>query len=105
MKKMLFIFSFLCLAMSANAIGNSKTTSLNGKVVDENGEAVIGAKVFLENSDNAVYTDFDGNFTLKEVPKDFAKITISMVSFEDNVQHLEVRPSKQNNLNIQLETK
>ncbi|MCR5130767.1 MAG: TonB-dependent receptor [Prevotella sp.] len=40
-------------------------TEINGTVVDETGEGVIGATVMEKGTANGVVTDFDGNFRLK----------------------------------------
>lgn len=41
------------------------TFKVNGKVVDENGEEVIGAAVLEKGTTNGTVTDMDGNFELK----------------------------------------
>lgn len=41
-----------------------KETRIHGKVVDENGEPIIGANVIVEGTTNGVITDLEGNYTL-----------------------------------------
>ena len=43
---------------------HSKKTKLNGTVVDETGEAIIGANVIVKGTTNGCTTDLDGHFTL-----------------------------------------
>ncbi|MCD7936933.1 MAG: TonB-dependent receptor [Tannerellaceae bacterium] len=38
---------------------------ISGKVIDENGEGVIGANVVEKNTTNGVVTDIDGNFSIQ----------------------------------------
>lgn len=38
--------------------------TVKGKVLDKNGEPVIGANVMVKGTTNGVITDIDGNFTL-----------------------------------------
>ena len=45
----------------------AQTLSVNGIVVDENNEAVIGASVMISGSKNGTKTTLDGKFTLKGV--------------------------------------
>ena len=46
-------------------VGSISAQSVSGNVVDEQGEAVIGATVMEKGTKNATVTDFDGNFTIK----------------------------------------
>ena len=39
--------------------------TVNGTVVDDTGEPVIGATVMVEGTSNGTTTDLDGNFSLK----------------------------------------
>ena len=47
---------------SVNAVQQSG--KITGTVVDQNGEAIIGANVIVKGTTNGTITDFDGNFTL-----------------------------------------
>ncbi len=46
-------------------VGTVSAQTVSGNVVDETGEAVIGATVMEKGTKNATVTDFDGNFTIK----------------------------------------
>ncbi len=74
------IFATLCcgLLMCAPALAQNET--VKGKVVDENGEPVIGATVTLAGQKGTgTITDLDGNYTLS-VPKD-SKVTITYIGY------------------------
>ena len=45
-------------------VGIVSAQTVSGNVVDETGEAVIGATVMEKGTKNATVTDFDGNFTI-----------------------------------------
>ena len=61
---LLFLTGLLCTAFLASA-----QTTVNGIVVDAQGEPVVGAAVFVEGNQNVgTLTDLVGNFTLKNVP-------------------------------------
>ncbi len=73
---------------------NQQTRQISGKIVDERGEAVIGANVVEKGTTNGTITDFDGNFTLT-VSND-AVLLISYIGYLSQ----EVAIGNRNNLNI-----
>ena len=105
MKKQLALIGalFLACGMSfsvANAaplpqVVNSNTTTVNGTVVDENGEPVIGASIAEIGTIRATATDIDGHFSLKVGPK--AKLQISYVGYKT------VKVDASNGMRIQME--
>ena len=85
MKKNLFRFSsrrilFSTVIASALLAGGSQTVfadagevqavlqagAIKGKIVDSNGDPVIGANVMVKGTTNGCITDIDGNFSLKD---------------------------------------
>ena len=54
---------------------------INGHVIDDTKEPVIGASVLVVGTTNGVITDFDGNFTLTVSPTD-KELQISYVGYE-----------------------
>ena len=66
MKKILFVI--LCIVHCALCIDlmaqESTGGTLSGSVVDDKGEAVIGAEIFWLNTSIGAVTDIDGNFTI-----------------------------------------
>ena len=52
---------------------------VNGKVVDVNGEPVIGANITVKGTSNGVITDLDGNFSLKTMPR--ATLVITYIGY------------------------
>ena len=55
---------FLSLPIFAQSI------NITGNVKDETGESVIGATVLVKGTTKGTITDFDGNYTLNDVPAD-----------------------------------
>lgn len=47
-----------------------QTGTVKGQVVDVQGEPIIGASVLVKGTTNGTITDFDGNFTLGNVPEE-----------------------------------
>lgn len=105
MKKTLLIFQlFFCLVMSATAGGNLKTTDLKGQVVDQQGEPLAGVKVHLSSIDKDVYTDFDGNFVVEDVPVKEQSIQLEFVSF-DKQEILVDAGSLESDLQLELKSR
>lgn len=67
--------------ISASGTVNTKK-NISGRVVDENGQPVIGASVFI-NDKNATITDADGKFALSKI--DGEKITVKYIGFQSKV--------------------
>ena len=79
------IFRFLivfCLGIMVSLTASAQTTrTIKGTVVDQNGEAIIGATIVESgNPKNAAISDIDGNFTI-QLPEG-KKLTISYIGYE-----------------------
>jgi len=67
---------FLCLSsMTVNA-----QSIISGKVIDESGEALIGAAITIQGTDAGTATDFDGKFSI-EAASD-AVLEVSYIGYE-----------------------
>ena len=58
----------------------AQTADVSGKVIDEQGEPVIGASVVQKGTSNGTVTDIDGNFTFK-APQS-ATLVVSYVGYK-----------------------
>ena len=74
---------FLAVAMTCGMPAMAQNQTVQGTIVDENGEPVIGATIRVEGTKNAAVTDFDGNYKI-EVPKG-GKIVVSYIGYKDAV--------------------
>ncbi|MGL5273660.1 MAG: SusC/RagA family TonB-linked outer membrane protein, partial [Phocaeicola sp.] len=61
-------------------IAQTETKRITGKVIETNGEPVIGATVVIKGTSVGTVTDMDGNYSL-EVPTN-AKLVFSYIGFE-----------------------
>lgn len=78
-----FLFAGIGLAQSGGAI--------SGTVIDEFGEPLIGASVFVEgNSSVGTITDLDGNYTLS-VPEGSTALIFSYIGMKDQVEQINGR--------------
>lgn len=81
MKTRLFIVSAVFLLASAFAAVAQNT--VKGKVVDENGEALVGVSITSDASKVLAVTDLDGNYTVT-LPANTKSLTFSYVGMEDS---------------------
>lgn len=65
---------------------------ISGVITDEKGETAIGATVKVKGTTVGTITDFNGVYTLKDVPADAKTIEVTYVGFE--TQELEISGSK-----------
>lgn len=80
LQRLFFLALLSIIAIGAYAQG--KTVS--GTVLDKSGESVIGASVVVKGTTNGTITDFDGKFTLSNVPNN-ASLEISFVGYKTQV--------------------
>ena len=84
--KNMLLMMVLCVGLSAKA----QNITVAGVVQDTAGEPLIGATVLVDGTTNGAATDFDGNFTLKNVsPK--ATLTITYIGFKDAKEKVDGR--------------
>ena len=93
-QRLFFVALFSVLAIEASA--QSKTIS--GTVLDKTGESVIGASVVVKGTTNGSITDFEGKFTISNVP-DNGTIQVSFVGYKT----LDIPVKGQSSFQITLE--
>lgn len=89
-------------AAALNTLASSETVTENiitGKVLDENTAEVL-AGVCLSYNGQKIYTDLEGNFSIKNISKGTAKLTASMISYEE--QLVEIKEDQSKELKIKL---
>lgn len=85
-----------------NAKSSSMTTSINGSVIDKNtGEALAGVKIILNELNQAVYTDFEGNFEFDNVSKGKYTIKAELISYKDKSVNVDL--NKDEDVKIEVE--
>lgn len=77
---------------------------LMGTVVDQStGEVLPGAQVKINGIEEAVYTDLDGNFEVRDIKPGTYNLEISLISYEENkIQNLVINPAKKSALKVEL---
>jgi hypothetical protein len=78
----------------AKATVSVSNVELNGIIFDKNTNESLAGVVVLVNGQK-VYTDFDGNFTVKNVCNGVCELKISMISYEDRILQIDTRKDKE----------
>lgn len=65
------------IMLTSNSVQSIKQNSnkITGKIVDSNGDPIIGANVLVKGTTNGAITDMDGNFTLEASPVSVLEIS------------------------------
>ena len=74
--------AFMALLLSVFCFVAYAQKTVTGTVVDTTGEPMIGVSILVDGTTNGGVTDFDGNFTIQNVPED-GVLKISYVGFKD----------------------
>ena len=90
-----FLFLALMAVCSTMAMAQGK---VSGTVVDAQGEPVIGASVVVKGTSTGTVTDFDGNFTIQNVPQN-ATLVFSYVGYR--TQNIAVGGKSQFNVTLE----
>jgi tryptophanase len=102
MKNLLLILSLL-VAVSSYANDNKKkslkTFSITGNVEGAEG-SLTGVKVMLDDKAVVVYTDFDGNFEIKDVKEGVHIVSFDMVAY--NAKKITINPKDKNDVSVRL---
>ena len=80
-KKLTHLVGLIAVMLLMSGQAFAQNLRVTGKVVDENGEGVIGAGVVLQGTTNGTITDVDGNYELPSVPQG-ATLEFSCVGYK-----------------------
>lgn len=102
---------FLLFSNSVSATGDapvvplSAKATISGKVVDiKTGESLVGVAVAIEGTDQKVYTDLDGNFTINSIDPGSYNLVLSLISYKNSlVENLKVKASEKEVIDIKLD--
>lgn len=74
--------TLLMVFVLSGAISFAQTLTVSGTVIDDLGEPVLGANVIVKGTTNGATTDFDGNYSIQNVPAD-AILRVSFIGYSD----------------------
>ncbi len=88
---LLFTFYlFLSTALPANAI--ARTAKIFGQVVDDRGEPLVGANVYLEGTILGSSTDQDGLFVIRAVPPGDFQLVVNLIGYKEKKISVRIDP-------------
>ncbi|MFI0429861.1 TonB-dependent receptor [Mariniflexile sp. HMF6888] len=91
-----FVFSFATFAQNGN---------IKGVITDENGIAVPGATVVIEELKKGAVSDFNGNFTIVDVPEGPYNLSIKYLGYSNFKKEAVVSNSETTTLYVTLSSK
>ena len=83
-RKLFHLLGLLVLLLLMPGHSFAQNLRVTGRVLDEQGEGVIGAGVVIQGTTTGTITDFDGNFVLPSVPRG-TTLEISCVGYATQV--------------------
>ena len=102
LQKIVFCITLL-LGFFSNLNAQNKPGTIAGKIIDKaSGEALIGATVMVEGTDNGTVTDIEGNFTLELNPGTFI-LVCSYVSYQNEKVQVVAKSGEVTNLNLTMQ--
>jgi len=101
LQKALYTVALLLgLGFFMGLVAQTKPGTIAGKIIDKsNGEALIGATIQVEGSDNGTATDIEGNFTFEVNPGSYV-LVCSYVSYQNQKIQVEVKSGEVTNLSV-----
>lgn len=116
MKKLIFLVLLAMTTISLTAVADSnpttsesssinQTASMQGRVVDKDSkEPLAGVLVSIEGTNIQVYTDFEGNFSFKNIAPGVVNLKFSLVSYQDNLlRNINLSPNQSSVLEIAID--
>ncbi|WP_299530986.1 TonB-dependent receptor [Ulvibacterium sp.] len=97
--KLLFVTLFVFLGV---AEGKAQSGNIQGTISDENGIYVSGANIFIVSLNKGTVSDFDGRFTLVDVPEGNYNIQITYIGYADVDQEVAVTDGETASIIVEL---
>ena len=92
--------AYVPYSSDADIMMSTQDHKVSGKIVDENGEAVIGANILVLGTGSGTVSDIDGNFSLN-VAKFPVTIKISYIGYADKT--VKLTSSRANTITLKVE--
>ncbi len=77
----------IILILTANILVAQVTTTIYGKVLDEFGEPLFGASVFLEGTQLGAQSDFEGNYKISGVVPGSYNLIVNYLGYEPQTKY------------------
>jgi hypothetical protein len=108
----LCLYVFICVGLYAadsekmeasNLVEKKIGNTLSGKVVDKiTGEALAGVEIKLMGTEIKTYTDFEGNFELKNLSTGAHALKVDYISYQNVVENVFVKDENSTSITLKL---
>jgi hypothetical protein len=85
-----FVYIFIALALNSAVFANNNTgekmaksemSTFSGKIIDNTGEEVVGAKIQIKGTSEVFYSDLNGNFSFELPATENTSIVVEQLGF------------------------
>lgn len=83
----------------------SQTGNIQGAISDENGLYLPGANIFITSISKGAISDFDGKFTLVDIPQGTYILKVTYLGYQDLEQEVLVNANKTTQVSMAIEQK
>ena len=96
--------SFQLIAEGGITSSPAQTVTLSGHVKDLNtGESLAGVVIRMEGTDIKTYTDFDGNFIIKNLKPGTYNVVASFISYKKSlIENIDIKAGNTEDVEIHL---
>jgi len=101
-QKRVFNALVLVLLLFAGNLVFGQNATLEGKVLDEDGEAMVGATVLVDGTGKGMYTDADGKFKISGLPAGEQVVVVRYVGYNDSREVVELSDGESNNYKVKM---
>ena len=98
-------YVILLLTLIFSIYGFSQNGNIQGIITDDNGITVPGATVLIEQLKKGAVSDFDGKFTIVDVPEGSFTLLIQYLGYADYEEDVVLKASETVSVNIVLASK
>lgn len=82
MKQLRTMLLWFCALLFVAANAQAQNATLSGTLTDENKEGLIGASILIVGTSLGTVTDFEGNFTITEIPPGTYPVKFSYIGYK-----------------------
>jgi hypothetical protein len=95
---------WICFFVMTTAFASGQEGILTGTVIDkENKEALIGATISIQGIEGGTFTDFDGNYILRNIPAGKYAVVVSYIGYNSTtITDVEIKAGERQKLDILL---
>ncbi|MCF8240862.1 MAG: TonB-dependent receptor [Melioribacteraceae bacterium] len=94
------LFVFILLFVSGSVIAQSG--AIKGKITDDKGTPLPAANVLVVGTSSGAASDYDGNFSISQVPAGTQQLKISVIGFKTETISVDVKAGETTTVNVTL---